>query len=284
MPAKFGAWSTVHHCFRQWRDAGVLEALLECLIAEAAKRGGADLALVSIDSTTARAHHDAAAMHLGQDVITVLEKAASEEEKARPRGAASKNKAGRTAKTIPREERRRIRRRRKRRLKAALLGRSRGGLTSKLPLAVDRKCRPLACVPDRGPGSGQGGRPLPKASRMRVGKDSACPILSSPSSGAATRGLPHRRTAVGAGRGRPRTRSAGTPMAIDKGNEGGGAEGGVPPDQRRSDHPRTSIEEERHACRIEFQAGTDRCLLWTTKRELRNALLQEFGGRRHSQG
>jgi hypothetical protein len=36
MPQEFGAWSTVHNRFRQWRDAGVFEALLEGLIAEAA--------------------------------------------------------------------------------------------------------------------------------------------------------------------------------------------------------------------------------------------------------
>ena len=44
------------------------------------------------------------------------------------------------------EERRRIRRRRKLRLNQALLGRSRGGLTSKIHLAADRKCRPLSLV------------------------------------------------------------------------------------------------------------------------------------------
>ncbi|SOE33865.1 Transposase DDE domain-containing protein [Streptomyces sp. OK228] len=43
-------------------------------------------------------------------------------------------------------ERRRVRRRRKVRPKAALLGRSRGGQTSKVHLAADRKCRPLAFV------------------------------------------------------------------------------------------------------------------------------------------
>ncbi|MEY9995539.1 transposase [Streptomyces sp. V4I8] len=101
MPQEFGAWSTVHNRFRQWRDAGVFEALLEGLIAEAAKRGEIDLSLVSIDSTTARAHHDAAGMHLGQDVLTALEKAATEAEKARSKGAASKNKTDRTLKTIP---------------------------------------------------------------------------------------------------------------------------------------------------------------------------------------
>jgi hypothetical protein len=47
-----------------------------------------DLSLISVDSTTARAHHDAAGMHLGEDVITALEKAAAEEEKARAKGAA----------------------------------------------------------------------------------------------------------------------------------------------------------------------------------------------------
>ena len=102
MPVEFGAWSTVHNRFRQWRDAGVFEALLEGLIAEAAKRGEVDLSLVSVDSTTARAHHDAAGMHLAPDTVAALEKAAAEEEKARSKGAASKNKAGRTPKSIPR--------------------------------------------------------------------------------------------------------------------------------------------------------------------------------------
>ncbi|MFD3416191.1 IS5 family transposase, partial [Streptomyces cyaneofuscatus] len=85
MPAEFGAWSTVHNRFRQWRDAGVFEALLEGLIAEAAKRGRVDLSLVSVDSTTARAHHDAAGMHLDPEVLAALEEAAEEE--ARSKGA-----------------------------------------------------------------------------------------------------------------------------------------------------------------------------------------------------
>ncbi|GCD96091.1 transposase [Embleya hyalina] len=60
MPAEFGAWSTVYGRFRQWRDAGMFQALMEVLIALAARRGQLDLSLVSVDSTTARAHHDAA--------------------------------------------------------------------------------------------------------------------------------------------------------------------------------------------------------------------------------
>ncbi|RKN02792.1 IS5 family transposase, partial [Streptomyces radicis] len=147
MPQEFGAWSTVHNRFRQWRDAGVFEALLEGLIAEAAKRGEVDLSLVSVDSTTARAHHDAAGMHLGEDVLGALEKAATEAEKARFKRGSLEEQDGQDVEIdAGREERRRIRRRRKLRLKAALLGRSRGGQTSKVHLTADRKCRPLALL------------------------------------------------------------------------------------------------------------------------------------------
>lgn len=86
-------------------DADVVEALLEGLIAEAAKRGELDLSLVGVDSTTARAHHDAAGMHLDQGVVTALEKAGAEEGRAWSKGAASKNRTGRTPETIPRPPR-----------------------------------------------------------------------------------------------------------------------------------------------------------------------------------
>jgi transposase len=39
MPKEFGARPTVHKRFRQWRDAGVFDVLLEGLIPEAARRG-----------------------------------------------------------------------------------------------------------------------------------------------------------------------------------------------------------------------------------------------------
>ncbi|TWE20623.1 DDE family transposase [Kitasatospora atroaurantiaca] len=147
MPTEFGAWSTVHNRFRQWRDAGVFEALLEGLITEAAKRGEVDLSLVSIDSTIARAHHDVAGMHLDEDVVTALEKAAAGEEEGPVKGGGLEEQNGQETESDPAlEERRRIRRRRKLRLKAALLGRSRGGQTSKVHLAADRKCRPLAFI------------------------------------------------------------------------------------------------------------------------------------------
>jgi hypothetical protein len=61
------------------------------MITKAAKRGEVDLSLVSVDSTTARAHHDAAGMHLDEDIMLALEKATAEEEKARQKGAARRN-------------------------------------------------------------------------------------------------------------------------------------------------------------------------------------------------
>jgi transposase len=94
VPEQFGAWSTVHNRFRQWRDAGVFAALLEGMIAEAGRRGAVDLSLVSVDSTTARAHHDAAGMHLTAEVIGALEKAAAEEETTRQKGATRRDKTG----------------------------------------------------------------------------------------------------------------------------------------------------------------------------------------------
>jgi transposase len=54
MPREFGPWPTVYGRFRVWRDAGVFTALLEGVIAEAARQGKTDLSLVSVDSTTAR--------------------------------------------------------------------------------------------------------------------------------------------------------------------------------------------------------------------------------------
>jgi transposase len=95
MPEEFGPWPTVYGRFRVWRDAGVFAALLEGLIAEAARRGETDLSLVSVDSTTVRAHHDAAGMRVGKEVLDALEEAVAEEERTRQKGAARRNTTGR---------------------------------------------------------------------------------------------------------------------------------------------------------------------------------------------
>ena len=83
MPAEFGPWQTVYDAFARWRDAGVFAALMNGMIAEAAARGQADLSLVSVDSTVARTHHDAAGMVVDPAVLAALEQAAAAE-KGRP--------------------------------------------------------------------------------------------------------------------------------------------------------------------------------------------------------
>jgi hypothetical protein len=64
----------------------VFTAVFQGAIAEAAKRGLVDLSLVSVDSTTVRAHHDAAGMIVDPETLEALEKAAAE------KGAPARNK------------------------------------------------------------------------------------------------------------------------------------------------------------------------------------------------
>lgn len=101
MPEEFGPWPTVYGRFRVWRDAGVFAALLEGLIAEAARQGKTDLSLVSVDSTTARAHHDAAGMHVDPDIMQALEGAVREQEQAGQKGATSGDRTDTTVQTTP---------------------------------------------------------------------------------------------------------------------------------------------------------------------------------------
>ncbi len=85
VPEAFGSWSTVYDRFAQWREAWVSAGLMEAVIAEAARRRQVDLSLVSMDSTTARAHHDAAGLVVDEEVLAALEKAAEAEKGTRER-------------------------------------------------------------------------------------------------------------------------------------------------------------------------------------------------------
>ncbi|MFE2246934.1 IS5 family transposase [Streptomyces lavendulae] len=146
MPQQYGSWSTVYGRFHLWAGAGVFQALTEAVIAEAAARGQAELGLVSVDSTSARAHHHAAGMMLDPELLETLENAVAEEKGPLPKGQNASIVDRDEAPDEAREERRRLRWRRKARLRAAKLGRSRGGLTSKVHLSADRRCRPLSFV------------------------------------------------------------------------------------------------------------------------------------------
>jgi len=79
VPERYGPWSTVAGRFRVWAVQGVFERLMDGLIAEAAARGQVDLTLVSVDSTVARAHQDAAGMAVSGEVLDALEAALTEE-------------------------------------------------------------------------------------------------------------------------------------------------------------------------------------------------------------
>ncbi|PRX42923.1 transposase [Nonomuraea fuscirosea] len=84
--AEFGPWSTVYEWFRSWAVSGVFERLMQAMIAEAATRGQAELDLVSVDSTTARAHHHAAGMALGGELAAALQEVAEQGKGLRQRG------------------------------------------------------------------------------------------------------------------------------------------------------------------------------------------------------
>ncbi len=163
----FGPWPTVYGRFRGWRNAGVFTALLEGLIAEAVRQGKTALSLVRVDSRTARAHHDAAGMLVGTDVMKALEEATRTGTGPAKKGDEGERNGQDGANEPEREERRRVRRRGRLRLKEALFGRSRGGLTSKIQLAADRKRRPLSFVLTAGQAA-DGSQFIPVLKKIRV--------------------------------------------------------------------------------------------------------------------
>ncbi len=98
LPVEYGPWSTVYDRFRLWATTGVFEQLMQAVIAEAAARGQIDLDLVSVDSTTARAHHHAAGMICGDELLEALEQACEQEKGLRQRGKTLKT--AKTTKTV----------------------------------------------------------------------------------------------------------------------------------------------------------------------------------------
>ncbi|MCP2344520.1 transposase [Nonomuraea roseoviolacea subsp. carminata] len=86
LPTEYGPWSSTYDRFRSWALSGVFEQLMQAMIAEAAARGQTELGLVSVDSTTARAHHHAAGMALDSELVELLEQAAEQEKGLRQRG------------------------------------------------------------------------------------------------------------------------------------------------------------------------------------------------------
>ncbi len=79
VPERYGPWSTVYSRFNAWSKAGVFQALMDGLIAEAAARGRVGLELVSVDSTIVRAHHESAGLAVAGETLDALEQALTEE-------------------------------------------------------------------------------------------------------------------------------------------------------------------------------------------------------------
>lgn len=126
LPERFGNWKTVYNRHRRWSADGTWEMILGRLRAGCDEAQGAAWT-VAVDATVVRAHQHAAGARRKPpaDVDPARLASAVLSDPARPRGAGQ------------------LRSR-------EALGRSRGGLTSKIHLLADSGCRPLARVTSAG--------------------------------------------------------------------------------------------------------------------------------------
>ncbi|MFF7870452.1 IS5 family transposase [Streptomyces qaidamensis] len=133
LPARFGKWKTVYERHRHWSADGTWDKIYGAVLADADAEGRIDWSVVSVDSTTCRAHQHAAGAR-----------------KKPPRVPGK----GRT----PRQHR-----------PDEGHGRSRGGLTCKIHLAGEGGRRPLALLITPGQW-GDAPHLIPVMERIRVGR------------------------------------------------------------------------------------------------------------------
>ncbi|MFF3625437.1 IS5 family transposase [Streptomyces sp. NPDC002467] len=125
LPGRFGPWKTVYERHRRWSADGTWERLLQRVQAEADATGGIDWD-ISVDSTVVRAHqHAAGARSDPPPVVSGGRGGRTPERDAvmvlyRPPGGGGTG--------------------------GESLGRSRGGLTTKVHLSADGRCRPLSLI------------------------------------------------------------------------------------------------------------------------------------------
>jgi transposase len=131
LPTRFGKWKTVHDRHRRWSADGTWDRILQAVLTDADAEERIDWSVVSVDSTVCRAHQHAAG--------------------ARHRPA-----------RIPGRRRRPV----QHRLDEAV-GRSRGGFTTKIHLASEGGCRPLAILITPGQW-GDAPQLIPVLDRIRV--------------------------------------------------------------------------------------------------------------------
>jgi transposase len=60
LPERFGSWKTVYERHRRWSADGTWERILQAVQADADTQGRIDWSMVSVDSTSCRAHQHAA--------------------------------------------------------------------------------------------------------------------------------------------------------------------------------------------------------------------------------
>ncbi|WP_414719056.1 IS5 family transposase [Streptomyces sp.] len=126
LPERFGPWETVYKRHRRWSADGTWEMLLSKVQAAEDAAGRIDWD-VSVDSTAVRAHQHAAGARKAPPAAVV-------QKGVRPRtpGRSGASETGRPAGGGGQI--------------GACLGRSRCGFTTKIHLAADGRCRPLALV------------------------------------------------------------------------------------------------------------------------------------------
>jgi transposase len=133
LPARFGKWKTVYERHRRWSADGTWDRIFAAVLADADAEGRIDWSMVSVDSTSCRAHQHAAGA------------------RRKPPAAAGKRRT--PGQHRPDEG----------------LGRSRGGLTCKIHLAGEGGCRPLALLITPGQW-GDAPQLIPVMERIRVGR------------------------------------------------------------------------------------------------------------------
>ncbi|WP_406182101.1 IS5 family transposase [Streptomyces canus] len=125
LPERFGPWQTIHKRHQLWSADGTWERLFQHVQAVADAAGDIDWN-INVDSTSVRAHQHAAG----------APKAAPPSAFKRGRPKISSPARAHARATVPAGGG----------AAGEALGRSRGGLTTKLHLSADGKCRPLSLV------------------------------------------------------------------------------------------------------------------------------------------
>lgn len=127
LPERFGPWETVYKRHRRWSADGTWQMLLSKVQAAEDAAGRIDWK-ASVDSTAVRAHQHAAGREEGTARRDSSKGGSPADEPGRPGASETDRPAGGGGQI------------------GECLGRSRGGFTTKIHLAADGRCRPLAVL------------------------------------------------------------------------------------------------------------------------------------------